>query len=203
MAEVLSRTAEHLVLSALATTLAALAGLPLGVAAARSRRWRAPIVGFANVAQTLPSLALLGFLLPLPLIGGIGARPAIAALILYALLPIVRATDAGLRAVDPGIVEAARGLGMTDRQLLWRVEAPLAAGVILAGVRVAAVTSIGIATIAAAIGAGGLGTFIFRGVAMVDHPLILRGAAPAAALALGADAAFGLLERRWRRKVAS
>jgi osmoprotectant transport system permease protein len=139
----------------------------------------------------------------MPLIGGIGARPALVALVLYALLPIVRATDAGLRAIDPAIVEAARGLGMTDRQLLWRVEAPLAAGVIVAGVRVAAVTSIGIATIAAAVGAGGLGTFIFRGVAMVDHALILRGAAPAAALALGADAAFGLLERRWRRRVAS
>lgn len=202
MNEILNRSIEHLVLAGVATLLAAAIGLPLGVVAARSDRWRRPIIGVANVTQTIPSLAMLGFLLPLPLLGGIGARPAIVALVLYALLPIVRAMDAGLRGVDPAVIEAARGLGMTERQLLGRVQLPLAAGVILAGVRVATVISIGVATIAAAIGAGGLGTFIFRGVAMVDHGLILRGAAPAAALALLADGGLGLLERRLRRRAA-
>ena len=200
MDEVLSRSLEHLALAGFATAVAAALGLPLDVLASRSDRWRRPVIGLANVSQTIPSLAMLGFLLPLPLIGGIGARPAIVALVLYALLPIVRATDAGLRGVDPAVVEAGRGLGMTERQLLLRVQAPLAAGVILAGVRVAVVISIGVATIAAAIGAGGLGTFIFRGVAMVDHGLILRGAAPAAGLALLADGALGLIEGWFRRR---
>jgi len=202
MDEILTRSLEHLGLAGLATVVAAALGLPLGVVASRSDRWRRPIIGLANVTQTIPSLAMLGFLLPIPLVGGIGARPAIVALVLYALLPIVRAMDAGLRGVDPAVIEAGRGLGMTERQLLMRVQLPLAAGVILAGVRVATVISIGVATIAAAIGAGGLGTFIFRGVAMVDHGLILQGAAPAAALALLADGGLGLLERRLRRLAA-
>jgi osmoprotectant transport system permease protein len=200
MDEILARSLEHLGLVALATSLAVALGLPLGVFAARNATARRPIVGVANVLQTIPSLALLGFLLPVPLLGGIGARPAIVALVLYALLPIVRATDAGLRGVDPAVIEAGRGLGMTDRQILFHVQVPLAAGVILAGVRVATVASVGVATIAAAIGAGGLGTFIFRGVAMVDHGLILRGAVPAAVLALLCDAGLGLIERRLRRK---
>ena len=202
MDEILTRSLEHLGLAGLATVVAAALGLPLGVVASRSDRWRRPIIGLANVTQTIPSLAMLGFLLPIPLVGGIGARPAIVALVLYALLPIVRAMDAGLRGVDPAVIEAGRGLGMTERQLLMRVQLPLAAGVILAGVRVATVISIGVATIAAAIGAGGLGTFIFRGVAMVDHGLILQGAAPAAALALLADGGLGLVERRLRRLAA-
>jgi len=197
--EILSRGLEHLGLVLVATLIAVALGLPLGVVCAARDRLRRPIIGVANVMQTVPSLALLGLLLPLPLIGGIGPRPAIVALVLYALLPVLRATDAGLRGVDPAVVEAGRGLGMTDRQLLLRVQLPLCAGVILSGVRVATVICIGVATIAAAIGAGGLGTFIFRGVAMVDHGLILRGAAPAAAMALLFDGALGLLERRLQR----
>jgi osmoprotectant transport system permease protein len=155
-----------------------------------------------NIVQTIPSLALFGFLIPLPFIGGIGARTAIVALILYALLPIVRNTYAGISGVDRAVREAALGMGMTDRELLRLVELPLAAPVILAGVRVATVIGVGIATIAAAIGAGGLGVFIFSGVAMVNHVRILAGAVPAAALALLVDGALHLLERRldWRRK---
>lgn len=154
------------------------------------------MLAFVNVVQTIPSLALFGFLIPIPGIGGIGARTAIVALVLYALLPIVRNTYVGITAVDPHVRFAALAMGMTDRQLLWRVEIPLALSVILAGVRVALVVSIGTATIAAAIGAGGLGVLIFRGVAMVDNTLILAGAVPAALLALVADFALGHVERR-------
>lgn len=200
MNEVARRTLEHVGLVLASTAAAVVAGVPLGIAASRGGRVERPVLAAVNVAQTIPSLALFGFLLPLPLVGGIGARTAIVALVLYALLPVVRNTHAGIRGVDPAVREAAVGMGMTPRQLLWRVELPLARPVIVAGVRVAAVTSVGVATIAAAIGAGGLGEFIFRGVAMVDDREILRGAVPAAALALLVDAALGLVERRerWR-----
>jgi osmoprotectant transport system permease protein len=157
---------------------------------------RAPILGAANVIQTVPSLALFGFLIPVPLIGGIGPRTAIVALVLYALLPILRNTFTGISSVDPAVLEAARGMGMTEDQILWQVEIPLALTVILAGIRVAAVICIGLATIAAAIGAGGLGTFIYRGVSMVNDQVILAGAVPAATLAILADVLFGWAERR-------
>ena len=187
---------EHVFMVAVAVGIAVAIGVPLGIAATRWRRWERVVIGVANVLQTIPSLALFGFLIPVPLIGGIGARTAILALTMYALLPIVRGTHAGIRGVDPAVREAGRGLGMTDRQLLARVELPLAANVILSGVRVAAVISVGIATIAAAIGAGGLGVYIFQGLAMVDDTVILAGALPAALMALVADGLLGLLEKR-------
>lgn len=191
---------QHLYLVVISTGAATAAGLPLGVLLTRRPAWRGPVLGLANVFQTIPSLALFGFLIPLPFIGGIGARTAIVALVLYALLPIVRNTYTGIAGVDPAVRDAGRGVGMTDRQLLLMVELPLALGVILAGVRVATVVSVGTATIAAAIGAGGLGEYIFRGVAMVNDTLILAGALPAALLALAADGLLGLAERRlaWR-----
>ena len=188
---------QHLSLVAISTALAVAIGLPLGVALTRRPRLARPVLGFASVVQTIPSLALFGFLIPLPLIGGIGARTAIAALIVYALLPILRNTHAGITSVDPATVEAAVGLGMTPGERLRLVELPLALPVVLAGVRIAAVVSIGLATIAAAIGAGGLGVLIYRGIATVDDRLILAGAVPAALLALAVDGALGLLERRW------
>lgn len=193
---------QHLYLVAISSGAATAVGLPLGVLLTRRPAWRGPVLGLANVFQTIPSLALFGFLIPLPFIGGIGARTAIVALVLYALLPIVRNTYTGIVGVDPAVREAGRGMGMTDRQLLLMVELPLALGVILAGVRVATVVSVGTATIAAAIGAGGLGEYIFRGVAMVNDTLILAGALPAALLALAADGLLGLAERRmaWRPK---
>ncbi len=184
-------------LVAISIGVALLIGLPLGILVARRPAWRRPVLGLANVFQTVPSLALFGLLIP---ILGIGAWTAIAALVVYALLPIVRNTYAGITGVDPAVREAGRGMGMSEGELLRLVELPLAAGVILAGVRVATVVSVGIATIAAAIGAGGLGVYIFRGVATVDDTLILAGAIPAALLALLADAVLGLAERRlvWR-----
>lgn len=194
--EMLRLTGEHLVLVGVAVGIAVAVGVPLGVLATRSRRFERPVLAFANIVQTIPSLALFGFLIAVPLVGGIGARPAIVALTLYALLPIVRNTHAGIRGVDPALREAALGMGMTDRQILTIVELPLATGIILAGVRVATVISVGIATIAAAIGAGGLGVYIFRGIAMVDNAVILSGAVPAALLALAADGVLGWLERR-------
>lgn len=194
--DILHLTVEHLLLAAVSTGIAVALGVPLGIVLTRRPRWRKPVLAFVNVVQTIPSLALFGFLIPIPGIGGIGARTAIVALVLYALLPIVRNTYVGITAVDPHVRFAALAMGMTDRQLLWRVEIPLALSVILAGVRVALVVSIGTATIAAAIGAGGLGVLIFRGVAMVDNTLILAGAVPAALLALVADFALGHVERR-------
>jgi osmoprotectant transport system permease protein len=193
--ELLALTAQHLVLVLAATSLAAAIGLPLGIAIARSERVARPLLALAGLAQTVPSLALFGFLIPLPLVGGIGARTAIVVLVVYALLPILRNTYAGLRQVDPAVCEAARGLGMTDAQLLRRVELPLALPVILAGIRIAAVTSVGTATIAAAIGAGGLGTYVFRGIATVDSRLILAGAVPSALLALLVDGLLARIER--------
>jgi osmoprotectant transport system permease protein len=195
-AEIVALTGEHLVLVLISTLVAVAIGVPLGVALTRRPRLAKPVLGFANVVQTIPSLALFGFLIPLPLIGGIGARTAIAALVVYALLPILRNTYAGVLSVDPAIIEAATGIGMTPRQRLRSVELPLALPVVLAGVRIATVVSIGLATIAAAIGAGGLGVLIYRGVAIVDHRLILAGAVPAALLALAADSGLGIVERR-------
>src|SRR6266704_6169990 len=170
--EVFALTLEHLVIVGVSILIAAAIGLPLGVLMTRKPGLSRPILTFANVVQTIPSLALFGFLIPLPFIGGIGARTAIVALVLYALLPIVRNTYEGVAGVDPAVREAGRGMGMTDWQLLTQVELPLGFGVILAGVRVATVVSVGTATIAAAIGAGGLGVYIFRGVAVVDDTLI-------------------------------
>lgn len=195
-AEVFKLTLEHLTLVAVSMFLAAIVAIPLGIALTRREALRRWALGSANVIQTIPSLALFGFLIPLPLLGGIGNRTAIVALTLYALLPILRNTYTGIIGVDRAVIEAARGMGMTDRQMLWQVQLPLSMGVILAGLRVATVISVGIATIAAAIGAGGLGTYIFRGVAMVNNQVILAGAIPAALLALVADASLGLLEKR-------
>lgn len=194
--EIVALTGEHLVLVAVSTLLAAAAGIPLGVLLTRRPRLARPILGFANVVQTIPSLALFGFLIPLPLIGGIGARTAIVALLVYALLPILRNTHAGILSVDPSVVEAATGLGMSPGQRLRLVELPLAFPIVLAGIRIATVVSIGLATIAAAIGAGGLGVLIYRGIAVVDNRLILAGALPAALLAIAADFALSALERR-------
>jgi osmoprotectant transport system substrate-binding protein/osmoprotectant transport system permease protein len=189
---------QHLMLVTLSTAVAVGLGVPLGILAAHRPRIGAPLVGLANVAQTIPSLALFGFLLPLPLIGGIGARTAIVALILYGLLPVLRTTAAGIGGIDRILIEAGVALGMTPRQLLWQVELPLALPSIIAGVRVATVTGVGAATIAAAIGAGGLGEYIFRGLAMVAPTVILAGAVPAALLAIAADVGLGWMERRLR-----
>ena len=208
--EVLTLFGQHLMLIGLSTVVAILIGVPAGIAAARLPRLGRAVVGIVNVAQTIPSLALLGFLLPLPFIGGVGPRVAIAALILYALLPIVRATVVGLNSVDPVVRAAGVAMGMTSRQLLLIVELPLALSSIVSGIRVATVIGVGTATVAAAVGAGGLGDFIFRGLATVDTTMILAGAIPAALLALAADALLTVVERalgpgrgrRWRLPVA-
>jgi osmoprotectant transport system permease protein len=197
--EVLLLTLEHLGIVAISIVIAAAVGLPLGILMTRKPGISRPILAIANVVQTIPSLALFGFLIPLPFIGGIGARTAIVALVLYSLLPIIRNTFIGISGVDPAIREAGRAMGMTDGQLLWKVEIPLALGVIFAGIRVATVIAVGVATIAAAVGAGGLGMFIFRGVSMVDSRLILAGAIPAAALALIADFGLGALQKRFSK----
>src|SRR5687767_12642823 len=195
-AELLVLLRQHIVLVLVSTSAAVAVGIPAGVIAARRPRTGRAILALANVAQTIPSLALLGFLLPLPFIGGIGPRTALVALSIYALLPIVRTTVTGIQNVDRAVVEAGVAMGMTARQLLFLVELPLALPSIVAGVRVATVIGVGTATIAAAIGAGGLGEYIFRGLAMVDATTILAGAIPAAALALLADGALAWLERR-------
>jgi osmoprotectant transport system permease protein len=197
-AEFLALLLQHVVLVAVSTGAAIAIGIPIGVLAARRPRLGAPVVWLANVVQTIPSLAMFGFLLPLPLVGGLGARVAIVVLILYALLPIIRTTVAGLRGVDRVLVEAGTALGMTPRQLLWQVELPLALPSMVAGIRVAAVIGVGTATIAAAVGAGGLGEYIFRGLSMVDSTVILAGAVPAALLALTVDGALLLAERGLR-----
>src|SRR5437867_1874824 len=196
--EVLELTLEHLWLVGVSMALAVLIGIPLGILITRWPKLNKPVLGGANIIQTVPSLALFGFLLPVPWIGERADRLAILALTLYALLPLIRNTYTGIRGVDRAVVEAGRGMGMTDRQLLFQVELPLALGVIIAGVRVATVISVGLATIAAAIGAGGLGGDIFRGLAMVNNAVILAGAVPAAILALLADFGLGLLEKRLR-----
>src|SRR5205809_5032377 len=197
--EVGQLTLEHLVLVGLSIVIAAGIGLPLGVLMTRKPGLSGPILTFANAVQTIPSLALFGFLIPLPFIGCIVSLTAIFSFVLYSLLPIIRNTFTGISGVDPAIREAGRGMGMTDLQLLWSVDIPLALSVIFAGLRVATVLCVGIATIAAAVGAGGLGMFIFRGVSMVDSRLILAGAIPAAALALLADFGLGAIEKRFSK----
>ena len=196
--EILQATLEHVWLVGLTMIFAIAIGVPLGILVTRKPWLSKPILGGANIAETIPSLALFGFLLPVPWLGGRADRLAIAALTLYALLPIIRNTSAGISGVDRAVREAARGMGMTDRQILFQVELPLSFSTMLAGIRIATVLTIGIATIAAAVGAGGLGEFIFRGLAMVNDQLILAGAIPAALLALTADFVLGVLERRLR-----
>jgi osmoprotectant transport system permease protein len=194
--EIFHATLDHLILVVIAMALAIAIAVPLGMLIVQHRYLRTIALGIASVFQTIPSLALFGFLIPIPFIGGIGRRTAIVALVLYALLPILRNTYVGLSGVDPAILEAAEAMGMTSTQILLRVRLPLALSIILAGIRTATIITIGVATIAAAIGAGGLGTFIFRGVAMVSDAVILAGAIPAALLAIFADLLLGQLERR-------
>ena len=194
---------QHVVLVSVSTLAAILIGVPIGILAARRPRLGAPVVWLANVAQTIPSLAMFGFLLPLPFVGGLGARVAITVLVLYALLPIIRTTVAGMRSVDPSLIEAGMALGMTPGQLFRRVELPLALPSIVAGIRVATVIGVGTATIAAAVGAGGLGEYIFRGLSMVEPTVILAGAVPAALLALTFDGTLTLAERAIRRAIES
>jgi len=195
--EMLTHVREHLALVLMSTLIAVLIGIPTGILLTRKQSLRSPILGIANVMQTIPSLALFGFLIPLPFIGGIGARTAIVALVLYALLPIIRNTATGILGVDPNVREAAIAMGMTGPQILWQVEIPLAMSVILTGVRVAMVISVGVTTIAAAVGANGLGVYIFRGLRQYDNNLLLAGAVPAALMALAADFSLGLLEQRF------
>ena len=192
-------TMEHAILVVIATLAAVAIGVPSGIAITRRPRLEKWALGFASVAQTIPSLALLGFLLAVPVIGGIGQRPALVALVLYALLPIVRNTVTGIAGVDPAVRESAVAMGMTGGQLLRIVELPLAARTIMAGVRIATVTTVGTATIAAAIGGGGLGVLIFRGLASVDTREILAGAIPAALMAILADGGLGWVEKRLSR----
>jgi len=196
--EIATLTIEHLWLTGAAMLFATAIAVPAGIWLTRSPRWAKPVIALANILQTIPSLAMFGFLLPLPWLGERAARIAIVALTAYALLPILRNTYAGIRGIDPAVVEVAQALGLTGRQRLFKVELPLAASFILAGLRTATVTCVGIATIAAAVGAGGLGELIFRGVASVDNRLVLAGAIPAALLALAADGGLGLLES-WLR----
>ncbi len=193
--EVLERLLEHIGLVSASMAISLLIGLPLGIALVRRAKLQKWVIGIANVVQTIPSLALFGFLIPVPWIGGIGASTAIVALSLYALLPILRNTATGIGEVDPAVVESAIGMGMTPRQVLWQVQLPLAAPVLLAGIRVSMAMCIGVTTIAAAIGAGGLGVFIFRGLAMVNNQVILAGAIPAACLAIAVDSALGYFQR--------
>jgi osmoprotectant transport system permease protein len=193
--QILALTGEHLWLVGVSMLLVVVIGLPLGILLSRRPGWRGIVLGGANVVQTIPSLALFGLLLPVPWLGARADRLAILALTLYALLPVVRNTYVGITGIDPPIREAAIGMGLTPRQLLWHVELPLASEVIVTGIRTATVITVGVATIAAAIGAGGLGEFIFRGLAMVDNSVILAGAIPAALMALAADLGLGLLQR--------
>jgi osmoprotectant transport system permease protein len=196
--EIVTLTVEHLWLTGAAMLFAAAIAVPVGVWLTRRPAWAKPVIGVANVLQTIPSLAMFGFLLPLPWLGERAARVAIVALTAYALLPILRNTYAGIQGIDRSLIEVAQALGLTDAQRFFKVELPLAASFILAGLRTATVTCVGIATIAAAVGAGGLGELIFRGVASVDNRLVLAGAIPAALLALACDGALGLLERWFR-----
>jgi len=194
--DILDLSLEHLFLVSLSMAIAAALAIPAGILLTRRtvlQRW---VLGFANIMQTVPSLALFGFLIPLPFLGGIGKHTAIVALVLYALLPILRNTLTGILSVDPAVRESAIAMGMTGRQLLWEVELPLATRTILAGLRIATVTTIGTATIAAAIGGGGLGVFIFRGLASVDTTLLLAGAVPAAVLAVAADRGLEWVEHK-------
>ncbi len=198
-AEIIQRTTQHLILVGIAITLAILIGVPLGILLTRKPKLSQPILGFANIMQTIPSLALFGFLIPLPLIGGIGDRTAIVAITLYSLLPIIQNTYVGISNVNPAVLEAGKAMGMTNQQLLIQVEIPLSLSVMLAGIRVASVIAIGLGTIAAAIGAGGLGVLIFRGLATVNNQLLLAGAIPAAIMALFVDLALGKLEKSLKK----
>jgi osmoprotectant transport system permease protein len=198
--EVLQRTIEHIQLTGISVFLAVLVGIPLGILVTRIRSLTTPVTGAVNIVQTMPSLALLGLLIPLL---GIGIEPAILALFLYSLLAIVKNTVAGINQVDSSIREAGLGMGMTDLQILTKIELPLSVPVILSGVRIATVTCIGIATLCAAIGAGGLGQFIFRGISMVNNNMILAGAIPAALLALFLDFLLHNLEKRLTPKKSS
>jgi len=195
--EMLTLVRQHLSLVLISTAIAVVIGIPTGILLSRNKALRNPVLGIANVMQTIPSLALFGFLIPLPFIGGIGATTAIVALVVYALLPIIRNTVTGILGVDHNVREAAVAMGMTDGQILRQVELPLALSVILTGVRVAMVISVGVTTIAAAVGAGGLGVYIFRGLRQYDNNLLLAGAVPAALMALAADFSLGLLEKRF------
>jgi osmoprotectant transport system permease protein len=194
--ELLTLIGQHVKLVLIAIVVAVAIGVPTGILLTRHRALRGPVLGIANVMQTIPSLALFGFLIPLPFIGGIGARTALVALVLYSLLPIIRNTITGIMSVEPTVREAAVAMGMTDGQILRQVELPLAMGVIVTGIRVATVIAVGVTTIAAAVGAGGLGVYIFRGLRQYDNNLLLAGAVSAALLALAADFALGLAERR-------
>jgi osmoprotectant transport system permease protein len=195
--DILAHIAQHVWLVFISIVIAVAIALPVGILITRRKRLRQPVLALANVMQTIPSLALFGFLIPLPFIGGIGPRTAIVALVFYALLPIIRNTVTGIVGVDPNVREAAVAMGMTDRQVLFQVELPLALSVILTGVRVAVVITIGVAIIAAAVGAGGLGEYIFRGLRVNDDRLLLAGAVPSALMALAADFGFTLIERRF------
>jgi len=195
--ELVTLIREHLVLVFISIVVAVAIGVPTGILLTRYRAWRGPVLGIANVMQTIPSLALFGFLIPVPFIGGIGTRTALVALVLYSLLPIIRNTVTGILGVEPSVREAAVAMGMTDSQVLRQVELPLAAGVIVTGVRVATVIAVGVTTIAAAVGAGGLGVYIFRGLRQYDNNLLLAGAVSAALLALATDFLLGLIERRF------
>jgi len=197
--DVIELTGEHIALVGISIGLAIAIGVSVGILGTRRPAVRNVSITIANVLQTIPSLALFGFLLPVPLIGGIGKHTAILSLVLYSLLPILRNTVVGITSVDRPVREAAVAMGMTDGQLLRLVELPLAAPTILAGIRIALVTNIGTAVIAAVIGGGGLGVLIFRGVASVDTLQILAGAIPAAILALAADFGMSVLENRLRR----
>src|SRR6476469_2050146 len=195
--ELLTLIGQHIKLVAVAIVTAVAIGVPTGILLTRYRALRGPVLGIANIMQTIPSLALFGFLIPLPFIGGIGSRTALVALVLYSLLPIIRNTITGIMSVEPSVREAAVAMGMTDGQVLRQVELPLAMGVIVTGIRVATVIAVGVTTIAAAVGAGGLGVYIFRGLRQYDNNLLLAGALSAAVLALAADVLLGLLERRF------
>ena len=195
--ELLTLLRQHFLLVLISTLIAALIGIPTGILLTRKQALRSPVLGLANIMQTIPSLALFGFLIPLPFIGGIGARTAVVALVVYALMPIIRNTVTGILGVDRNVREAAVAMGMTNGQILWQVELPLAMSVILTGVRVATVIAVGVTTIAAAVGAGGLGVYIFRGLRQYDNNLLLAGAVPAALMALLADFSLGLLEKRF------
>jgi osmoprotectant transport system permease protein len=192
--DIAALTVEHLELVVSALLIAVAIGVPLGILLTRQVHLRRGLLGLANIFQTIPSLALFGFLIPIPFIGGIGKRTVIVALVLYALLPILRNTFVGIMNVDSAVCESAIAMGMTPGQLLWQVQLPLATRTILAGIRLATVATIGTATIAAAIGGGGLGVFIFRGIASVDTAQILAGAIPSAVLALAADWGLGWIE---------
>src|SRR2546421_1164947 len=195
--DIVAHVAQHVWLVLISTAIAVAIALPLGILITRRKKLRGPVLGIANVMQPIPSLALFGFLIPLPFIGGIGPRTAIIALVFYALLPIIRNTVTGILGVDRNVREAAVAMGMTDRQVLFQVELPLAMSVILTGVRVAVVITIGVAIIAAEVSAGGLGEYIFRGLRMDDTRLLLAGAVPSALMALIADFGFSAIERRF------